>query len=122
MGCFDPCSIWQWVGWPVIDDLGCGRQRVLADVSRLKDHGTETMAGLHVEGSIHSWVYESSIFLNMQFQQLGNTEAGTKVYIYSSGSIEAQKLLLGYFPEEDVLELDSNFDTKIGHEVESESY
>lgn len=44
------------------------------------------------------------------------------MYIYSSGSVEAQKLLLGYSPEEDVLELDSNFDTKIGHQVESESY
>lgn len=29
--------------------------------------------------------------------------------IYSSGSVEAQKLLLGYSPEEDVLELDSNW-------------
>ncbi|XP_067412970.1 enolase-phosphatase E1 [Emydura macquarii macquarii] len=50
-------------------------------------------------------------------------EAGMKVYIYSSGSVEAQKLLLGYSTEGDILELfDGHFDTKIGHKVESESY
>lgn len=50
-------------------------------------------------------------------------EAGMKVYIYSSGSVEAQKLLFGYSTEGDILELfDGHFDTKIGHKVESESY
>ncbi|EAX05895.1 ENOPH1 isoform 3 [Pan troglodytes] len=46
-----------------------------------------------------------------------------KVYIYSSGSVEAQKLLFGHSTEGDILELvDGHFDTKIGHKVESESY
>ncbi|KAM5339424.1 enolase-phosphatase E1 isoform 2-T2 [Glossophaga mutica] len=50
-------------------------------------------------------------------------EAGMKVYVYSSGSVEAQKLLFGYSTEGDILELiDGHFDTKIGHKVESESY
>ncbi|KAM9142575.1 enolase-phosphatase E1 [Pangshura tecta] len=50
-------------------------------------------------------------------------EAGMKVYIYSSGSVEAQKLLFGYSTEGDILELfDGHFDTKIGNKVESESY
>uniref|UniRef100_A0A8D0RS86 Enolase-phosphatase 1 n=2 Tax=Sus scrofa TaxID=9823 RepID=A0A8D0RS86_PIG len=50
-------------------------------------------------------------------------EAGMKVYVYSSGSVEAQKLLFGHSTEGDVLELfDGHFDTKIGHKVESESY
>ncbi|XP_005388301.1 PREDICTED: enolase-phosphatase E1 [Chinchilla lanigera] len=49
--------------------------------------------------------------------------AGMKVYIYSSGSVEAQKLLFGHSTEGNVLELfDGHFDTKIGHKVESESY
>lgn len=34
-------------------------------------------------------------------------EAGMKVYIYSSGSIEAQKLLFGYSTEGDILEVDN---------------
>nr|XP_044998690.1 enolase-phosphatase E1 isoform X2 [Jaculus jaculus] len=50
-------------------------------------------------------------------------EAGRKVYVYSSGSVEAQKLLFGHSTEGDILELvDGHFDTKIGHKVESESY
>ncbi|XP_006151501.1 enolase-phosphatase E1 [Tupaia chinensis] len=50
-------------------------------------------------------------------------EAGMKVYIYSSGSVEAQKLLFGHSTEGDILDLiDGHFDTKIGHKVESESY
>ncbi|XP_043825500.1 enolase-phosphatase E1 isoform X1 [Dromiciops gliroides] len=50
-------------------------------------------------------------------------QAGMKVYIYSSGSVEAQKLLFGYSTEGDILELfDGHFDTKIGHKIESESY
>lgn len=50
-------------------------------------------------------------------------EAGMKVYIYSSGSVEAQKLLFGHSTEGDILELiDGHFDTKIGHKVDSESY
>ncbi|NXX87283.1 ENOPH phosphatase, partial [Urocolius indicus] len=50
-------------------------------------------------------------------------QAGMKVYIYSSGSIEAQKLLFGYSTEGDILELfDGHFDTKIGSKVDSESY
>uniref|UniRef100_A0A8C6FSM2 Uncharacterized protein n=1 Tax=Moschus moschiferus TaxID=68415 RepID=A0A8C6FSM2_MOSMO len=45
------------------------------------------------------------------------------VYIYFSGSVEAQKLLYGHSTEGDILELvDGHFDTKIGHKVESESY
>uniref|UniRef100_A0A8D0HDG1 Enolase-phosphatase E1 n=2 Tax=Sphenodon punctatus TaxID=8508 RepID=A0A8D0HDG1_SPHPU len=49
--------------------------------------------------------------------------AGLKVYIYSSGSVEAQKLLFGHSTEGDILELiDGHFDTQIGHKVESESY
>ncbi|XP_068089744.1 enolase-phosphatase E1 [Hyperolius riggenbachi] len=50
-------------------------------------------------------------------------EAGMKLYIFSSGSVEAQKLLFGYSIEGDLLELyEGYFDTTIGPKVESESY
>ncbi|XP_078000767.1 enolase-phosphatase E1-like [Glandiceps talaboti] len=46
-----------------------------------------------------------------------------KVYIYSSGSIEAQKLLFGHSDKGDLLELFSgHFDTTIGSKVEKGSY
>uniref|UniRef100_A0A2K6F7I1 Enolase-phosphatase E1 n=1 Tax=Propithecus coquereli TaxID=379532 RepID=A0A2K6F7I1_PROCO len=45
-------------------------------------------------------------------------KAGMKVYIYSPGSVEAQKLLLGHSTEGDILEVvDDDFDTKIGHKI-----
>ncbi|XP_051971584.1 enolase-phosphatase E1-like isoform X1 [Xyrauchen texanus] len=48
---------------------------------------------------------------------------GLNVYIYSSGSVEAQKLLFGYSVEGDLLDLfDGHFDTNIGAKVESKSY
>nr|XP_033770315.1 enolase-phosphatase E1 [Geotrypetes seraphini] len=50
-------------------------------------------------------------------------KAGKKVYIYSSGSVEAQKLLFGHSVQGNLLDLfDGYFDTTIGHKVESESY
>ena len=60
----------------------------------------------------------------MQLQQAGNgTEAGMKVGISSSGSVEAQKLLFGPSTKADILELDeSHCDTKVGHKVEKKSY
>ncbi|XP_062268884.1 enolase-phosphatase E1 isoform X2 [Platichthys flesus] len=48
---------------------------------------------------------------------------GLKVYVYSSGSVEAQKLLFGHSVEGDVLDLfDGHFDTCIGTKVEGKSY
>ncbi|KAG0291346.1 Enolase-phosphatase E1 [Linnemannia gamsii] len=48
---------------------------------------------------------------------------GKKLYIYSSGSIAAQKLLFGYSEKGDLLHYFSgHYDTTIGLKVESESY
>uniref|UniRef100_A0A3P8S6N6 Enolase-phosphatase 1 n=1 Tax=Amphiprion percula TaxID=161767 RepID=A0A3P8S6N6_AMPPE len=50
-------------------------------------------------------------------------EQGLRVYIYSSGSVEAQKLLFGYSVEGDVLDLfDGHFDTGVGAKVDCKSY
>lgn len=49
--------------------------------------------------------------------------SGSKVGIYSSGSVHAQKLIFGYSTEGDLTPLIScYFDTKIGHKRESSSY
>ncbi|KAH8548189.1 2,3-diketo-5-methylthio-1-phosphopentane phosphatase [Umbelopsis sp. PMI_123] len=50
-------------------------------------------------------------------------EQGCKIYIYSSGSVPAQKLLFGYSEKGDLLHYFSgHFDTSIGLKVESTSY
>ncbi|XP_077593809.1 enolase-phosphatase E1 [Stigmatopora nigra] len=48
---------------------------------------------------------------------------GLKVFIYSSGSVEAQKLLFSHSVEGDVLDLfDGHFDTAVGAKVDAKSY
>ena len=49
--------------------------------------------------------------------------AGIKLYVYSSGSVPAQKLLFGYTPRGDLTPLFSGyFDTATGPKLEAESY
>lgn len=49
--------------------------------------------------------------------------AGARVYIYSSGSVQAQKLLFGFSTEGDLTPLlDGHFDTGVGPKRVSESY
>jgi len=48
---------------------------------------------------------------------------GLKLFVYSSGSVYAQKLLFGHTEEGDLTPLFSGyFDTKIGHKREAGSY
>lgn len=50
-------------------------------------------------------------------------EAGIQMGIYSSGSVEAQKLLFGYSEKGDLTPyLSAYFDTRVGHKREKESY
>ncbi|KAF7701353.1 enolase-phosphatase E1 [Silurus meridionalis] len=72
----------------------------------------------YVSGKIKGEVYQDVVPAIRRWR-----EYGLKVYIYSSGSIEAQKLLFGYSVEGDLLDLfDGHFDTNIGAKVESKSY
>ncbi|XP_059478256.1 enolase-phosphatase E1 [Neocloeon triangulifer] len=51
------------------------------------------------------------------------TEAEKKIYIFSSGSVEAQKLLFGNSVEGDITKMIADyFDTEVGPKVEKESY
>lgn len=50
-------------------------------------------------------------------------ELGYKIYIYSSGSVEAQKLLFSHSDYGDMLKfISGHFDTNIGHKQEPQSY
>lgn len=50
-------------------------------------------------------------------------QAGFKIYVYSSGSVYAQKLLFGYSNKGDLTPLFSGyFDTNIGHKRETAAY
>lgn len=72
----------------------------------------------YTSGRIKGQIYEDVIPAIRRWRSLG-----LKVYIYSSGSVEAQKLLFEYSIEGDVLDLfDGHFDTNIGPKVDSKSY
>ncbi|NP_001089358.1 enolase-phosphatase E1 [Xenopus laevis] len=72
----------------------------------------------YITGQLKGEVYEDVVPSIRQWRELG-----FKLYIYSSGSVEAQKLLFGFSIEGNLLKLlDGHFDTTVGHKVESKSY
>ncbi|XP_051026463.1 enolase-phosphatase E1 [Acomys russatus] len=111
-----------------VDDLQQMIQAVVDNVDWQMSHDRKTTALKQLQG--HMWKaaftagrVKAEFFADVVPAVRRWREAGMKVYIYSSGSVEAQKLLFGHSTEGDILELiDGYFDTKIGHKVESESY
>ncbi|MBK7873520.1 MAG: acireductone synthase [Saprospiraceae bacterium] len=81
-----------------------------------------------LQGMIWREGYETGAFKGHIYPdvvpQLENWRAqGLGIGIYSSGSVEAQKLLFGYSEYGDLNHLfDHNFDTAVGHKRETESY
>jgi enolase-phosphatase E1 len=70
------------------------------------------------KGAFTGHVYEDAVRNLLCWHDLG-----LKLYIYSSGSVHAQKLLFGYSDAGDLTPLFSGyFDTHIGHKREAEAY
>lgn len=70
-------------------------------------------------GDIKGHVYDD---VAAALEQWRSTD-GQKVYIYSSGSVQAQKLLFGQSLAGDLLpRIDGHFDTAVGHKQEAASY
>uniref|UniRef100_A0A8C5MF54 Enolase-phosphatase 1 n=1 Tax=Leptobrachium leishanense TaxID=445787 RepID=A0A8C5MF54_9ANUR len=109
-------------------DLDAVIQAVVDNVHWQMSHDRKTTALKQLQGHIWKSAYATGQMKGKVYEDVVPAiqkwrEAGIKVYIYSSGSIEAQKLLFGYSTEGDLLTLfDGHFDTTIGHKGESESY
>jgi len=70
------------------------------------------------EGAFKGHIYEDAVLKLKEWHA-----SGTRLYIYSSGSVAAQKLLFGHTDYGDLTPLFSGYyDTAIGAKVESESY
>uniref|UniRef100_A0A182VXR1 Enolase-phosphatase E1 n=1 Tax=Anopheles minimus TaxID=112268 RepID=A0A182VXR1_9DIPT len=88
-----------------------------------KTGSLKTLQGLvwakgYKDGTIKGHVYDD---VQKAFEQW--TESGRKIYIYSSGSVDAQKLLFENSEQGDLLKyLAGHYDTKIGAKREKESY
>ncbi|CEF61095.1 Enolase-phosphatase E1 [Strongyloides ratti] len=69
-------------------------------------------------GSIKGHIYDDVLPVLEKLKK-----KGIKLYVYSSGSIKAQKLIYGYSEKGDLTKLfDNYFDTNIGHKIDSLSY
>lgn len=69
-------------------------------------------------GDFTGHVYEDAVRHLLHWHELG-----LKLYVYSSGSVYAQKLLFGYSDAGDLTPLFSGyFDTAVGHKREAQSY
>lgn len=88
-----------------------------------KTGSLKTLQGLvwakgYKDGTIKGHVYDD---VQKAFEQW--TETGRKIYIYSSGSVDAQKLLFEHSEKGNLLKyLAGHYDTKIGAKREKESY
>ncbi|MDX5365665.1 MAG: acireductone synthase [Alphaproteobacteria bacterium] len=70
------------------------------------------------EGVLKGEVYEDAAVRLRQWR-----ERGLRLFVYSSGSEDAQKLIFGYSDKGDLASLfDGFFDTRVGAKVESASY
>lgn len=88
-----------------------------------KTGALKTLQGLvwakgYKDGSIKGHVYED---VKKALEQW--SEGGRKVYIYSSGSVDAQKMLFEHSEQGDLVKyLSGYYDTKIGAKKEKDSY
>lgn len=83
----------------------------------------KTLQGFIWEAGYHRGDFTGHIYADAARQLREWHQRGIRLYVYSSGSVHAQKLLFGYTEFGDLTELFSGyFDTKIGAKAETESY
>ena len=81
-----------------------------------------------LQGMIWKDGYETGAFKGHIYDDAAETmrgwhKTGYPIYIYSSGSVQAQKLIMGHSSDGDLTSLISHyFDTKVGHKREQVSY
>lgn len=101
---------------------------VVDNVKWQMDEDRKTTALKQLQGHIWREGYKTGQIKAELFEDVGPAlqqivEEGVNVYVYSSGSVEAQKLLFGNTEEGDLLELFTYFfDTTIGNKKDSGSY
>jgi enolase-phosphatase E1 len=89
----------------------------------LKIKPLKDLQGLIWRTGYETGAYQGHIYEDAYLKLLSWHQAGIPIYIYSSGSITAQKLLFGFTPHGDLNYLfTGNFDTNIGGKKEKESY
>lgn len=113
---------------PESESIANIKKAILANVFQQMDKDRKTTALKQLQGHIWKAAYISNSIQGHLYpdvvpalQQWCNE--GKLIYIYSSGSVQAQKLLFGYSQEGDLLKFFSgHFDTLVGGKTEPSSY
>ena len=115
----------DWLGSGSVDEQ---RQIVVAAVNQLMDNDAKVTGLKQLQGMIWKDGFDSGQLVAQLFPdvppKLNEWKAdGLELYIYSSGSIGAQKLFFGHTTAGDLLDLFLGyFDTTSGNKKESDSY
>ncbi|WP_416261648.1 acireductone synthase [Gibbsiella quercinecans] len=102
--------------------------QLIAALYRFMDEDRKSTALKALQGIIwrsgyHHGDFRGHVYPEVAGQLAAWQQQGLKLYVYSSGSVEAQKLLFGYSEAGDLQPLFSGyFDTRIGAKRESASY
>jgi enolase-phosphatase E1 len=88
-----------------------------------KSRGLKSIQGRIWEEGYHSGALHGEIYPDVEPALHRWRTAGARIYIYSSGSVLAQKLLFGHLPQGDLTPLFAgHFDTEVGGKREAPSY
>jgi enolase-phosphatase E1 len=104
------------------------RGEIIDMLVRWIDEDRKSTALKALQGMIWREGYESGAYVSHMYPEVAARlkawhESGLSLYVYSSGSVPAQKLLFGYSESGDLTPLFSGyFDTQTGHKREVESY
>ena len=104
------------------------RGEIIDMLVRWIDEDRKSTALKALQGMIWREGYESGAYVSHMYPEVAARlkswhDRGLKLYVYSSGSVPAQKLLFGYSESGDLTPLFSGyFDTQTGHKREVESY
>lgn len=98
--------------------------QLLAWIKEDRKHpALKTLQGLIWRAGYASRSFQAQIYPDVKSSLTTWRDRGLKLGVYSSGSVEAQKLLFGHTPDGDLTPLFSHFfDTAVGGKRESHSY
>eukprot|EP01112_Ceratiomyxa_fruticulosa_P014643 TRINITY_DN4211_c0_g1_i2.p1 TRINITY_DN4211_c0_g1~~TRINITY_DN4211_c0_g1_i2.p1 ORF type:complete len:261 (-),score=53.47 TRINITY_DN4211_c0_g1_i2:217-999(-) len=110
------------------EDIELIKQSVIKNVVWQMDQDRKSTALKSLQGHMWSKGYESKELVGHIFEDVPVAlkhwnDRGIKVYIYSSGSVEAQKLIFGFSNKGNLLPfIKGHFDTNVGPKIDSKSY
>jgi enolase-phosphatase E1 len=108
-------------GAPSLDELGAALERFIDEDRKLTP--LKWLQGKIWEGGYRDGSLQSHVYPDAERQLRAWHAAGHALYVYSSGSVAAQKLLFAHTPFGDLTPLFSGyFDTRIGAKQASDSY